>query len=80
MRVARSNRFKKEFTALPESIQRRAAKQFQLLVQNPQHPSLRTKKMTGHKDIREARVTKAYRFTFTIEKDQYVLRRSGGLE
>lgn len=77
MRIVRSDRFKKEYVALSESIQRRAAKQFQLLVQNPMHPSLRTRKIAGHGSIWEARVTRAYRFTFTIEKDHYVLRRIG---
>jgi mRNA-degrading endonuclease RelE of RelBE toxin-antitoxin system len=72
-----SARFSREFTALPPSIKERAKKQLTLFSQNPSHPSLQVKKMEGWKNIWEGRVTRAYRFTFTLEDDRYVLRRIG---
>ena len=77
MKLARTARFAHDFRSLPPDIQRRAAKQFQLLLDNPRHPSLRIKKMEGSQDIWEGRITKAYRFTFQVQGDTYLLRRIG---
>lgn len=77
MIIIRTNRFKKDFKRLPEQIQKRTIKQLELFLQNPRHPSLNVKKMQGHSDVWEARITKGYRFTFKIENDTYELRRIG---
>ena len=77
MRVSRDPRFIREFAALPPAIQKRAKKQLALFLQNPRHPSLQTKKMEGHGDIWEGRITRDYHFTFEIVGDLYKLRRIG---
>lgn len=82
MKLVRTDRFKLDFQKLPESIKRSADKAFRFFVQNPRHPSLRTKKMEGQhdsrgRDIWEARVTQGYRFTFAIDGDAYILYRIG---
>ena len=77
MKLARTARFARDFRSLPPDIQRRAAKQLQLLLDNPRHPSLRIKKMEGSQDIWEGRITKGYRFTFQVRNDTYILRRIG---
>jgi hypothetical protein len=77
MIIIKTERFKKEFAALPLMIQERAGKQLALFLQNPKHPSLRTKKMEGRVDIWEGRITKTYRFTFEIIGNTYKLRRIG---
>ncbi len=77
MRLDRTERFKRDFRALPERIQRRAEKQLALFLQNPSHPSLRIKKMQGSHNIWEGRITKSYRFTFQIRQDACLLRRIG---
>ena len=77
MKLARTARFARDFRSLPPDIQRRAAKQLQLLIDNPRHPSLRIKKMEGSQDIWEGRITKGYRFTFQVHQDTYLLRRIG---
>ena len=77
MKLARTARFARDFRSLPLQVQRRAAKQLQLLINNPRHPSLRIKKMEGSQDIWEGRITKAYRFTFQVHEDTYLLRRIG---
>ena len=77
MKLARTARFARDFRSLPPDIQRRAAKQLQLLLDNPRHPSLRIKKMEGAQDIWEGRISKGYRFTFQVLHDTYILRRIG---
>ena len=69
--------FDEDYNALPESIKDRADKQFVLLLENPHHPSLQIKKIKGHPNIWEGRVTKSYRFTFQISGEIYLLRRIG---
>jgi hypothetical protein len=44
---------------------------------NINHPSLRVKKMKGHKNRWEASIDMFYRFTFEIHSDYYLLRRIG---
>lgn len=82
MNLIRTDRFKNDFKRLPKHLQRRTEKALRLFAENVRHPSLRAKKMEGQLDtegreIWEARVTKAYRFTFQIRKDAYILRRVG---
>ena len=77
MTIVKSNRFTKEFESLPQDIKQRARKQLALFFQNPKHPSLQAKKMKGHPNTWQGRVTKSYRFTFTIESDRIILRRIG---
>ena len=77
MTLARTARFARDFRSLSLQIQRRAAKQLQLLLDNPRHPSLHIKKMEGAQDIWEGRITKGYRFTFQVRHDTYILRRIG---
>jgi mRNA-degrading endonuclease RelE of RelBE toxin-antitoxin system len=64
MKIQTTKPFDKDYDALPESIKDRADKQFILLMENPNHPSLRLKKIKGHPSIWEGRITKNYRFTF----------------
>jgi len=69
--------FKRDFRSLPSDVQKRARKAIGLLIDNPSHPSLRTKKIQGVKDIWEARVTLSYRLTYQRAGDAIVLRRVG---
>jgi len=77
MKIQTTKPFDEDYNALPEAIKERADKQFVLLIQNPHHPSLRLKKIKGHPNIWEGRVTKSYRFTFQISGEIYLLRRIG---
>jgi mRNA-degrading endonuclease RelE of RelBE toxin-antitoxin system len=77
MKIQTTKPFDEDYNGLPESIKDRADKQFILLLENPHHPSLRLKKIKGHPNIWEGRVTKRYRFTFQISGDIYLLRRIG---
>ena len=77
MKVAFTKPFKRDYKGLPEDIQELIDKQIIHLLDNPKHPSLRLKKMEGHKSIYEARITRGYRMTFQIVNDIYLLRRVG---
>lgn len=69
--------FEKDYAKLPEEIKTRFKKQLTLLLSNPTHPSLRLKKMKGHKNRWEVSIAMAYRFTFELAEDSYILRRIG---
>jgi len=77
MKIQTTKPFDKDYDALPEPVKDRADKQFILLLENPNHPSLRLKKIKGPPDIWEGRITKSYRFTFQISGEMYMLRRIG---
>jgi mRNA-degrading endonuclease RelE of RelBE toxin-antitoxin system len=77
MKIQTTKTFDKDYDALPEHVKDRTDKQFILLLENPNHPSLRLKKIRGHPDIWEGRITKSYRFTFQISREMYMLRRIG---
>lgn len=73
MKLVFSPRFLKQYQAAPPEVQRAFDKQAKLLVQNLRHPSLRAKKYDEARDIWQARVTRDWRFYFTIEGDTYQL-------
>jgi mRNA-degrading endonuclease RelE of RelBE toxin-antitoxin system len=77
MKIYRIERFKKDYQKLPLEIRKAAKKQLAFLFSNPDHPSLKIKKMQDPRNIWEARVTESYRFTFQIEEDKYILRKIG---
>jgi mRNA interferase RelE/StbE len=77
MKIQTSRPFDQDYSRLPGNIKDRADKQLTLLMENPQHPSLRLKKVRGTDDIWEARITRGYRMTLTIVGDTYILRRIG---
>jgi mRNA interferase RelE/StbE len=77
MEIKPSPKFAQDYKNLPPLIRKRADEKLNLLLKNPQHPSLAVKKMKGFPNIWEARVTKNYRFTFQIQGDFYILRKIG---
>jgi len=72
-----SKPFVRDYRKLPKQIQTAVDKQIELLLSNPRHPSLNTKKMNDRRDMWEGRITKSYRFTYRIEGDTYLFRRVG---
>jgi len=77
MRLLFTKNFIRNYRKLPQEIQKAVDKQLELLLTDAQHPSLAIKKMNDPRNIWEARVTLAYRFTFQIEGDIYILRKVG---
>lgn len=52
-------------------------KKLELMIENPRHPSLRTKKIKGQTDIFEASITIKIRLTWQYTEDGILLRNIG---
>jgi len=61
MKSHTTSRFRKAFQKLPGPIQHRAREAFTLFEQNPQHPSLRFKKIHPSKPIYSVRISLSHR-------------------
>ncbi|MEK7170540.1 MAG: hypothetical protein AAB767_04600 [Patescibacteria group bacterium] len=77
MEIRYAASFSRDYWELPQEMRTLLAKKFALLLKNMRHPSLCVKKMEGHREIWEARITKGYRFTFQKEEYGYLFRRVG---
>lgn len=77
MKLSFTKTFIRNYRKLPSKMQQQTDKQLELLLSDPKHPSLNTKKMNDPRDVWEGRITYSYRFTFQIHEDQYILRNIG---
>lgn len=77
MKISFSNSFGKDYKKLPVRIQKLLDEQLIMLLENSRYPSLRVKKIQGHRSIWEGRITQSYRFTFEKINDAYIIRRAG---
>lgn len=77
MKILRTGVFKEDYKRLPENVQAKFDQKIRRFMHDIRHPSLRVKKMKGHKDRWEASIDMFYRFTFEIHQDYYLLRRIG---
>ncbi len=77
MRLLFTKNFFQDYRKLPDDMQKAVDKQLEFLLTNAKHPSLSLKKMHDPRNIWEGRVTAAYRFTFQIQGDIYILRKVG---
>jgi mRNA interferase RelE/StbE len=73
MRLFYTDRFLKSYEQAPAAIQGAFDRRVALLLANLRHPSLRAKKYDEARGIWQARVTRDWRFYFTIEGDTYYL-------
>lgn len=71
MKVVLSDRAVVSLKDAPRHVQRAFDKQLRFLADNLLHPSLHAKKYDEPKDLWQARVTKDWRFYFTIMDDTY---------
>lgn len=71
MRINISHRARRQYEALSPRIQQQVDKQFAHLLTDLRHPSLRAKKYDERQGIWQGRVTRDWRFYFTIEGDTY---------
>ena len=72
-----SQKFKKQYNALPKEIQNAFDKKLELFLENRAHPSLRVNRIQGTKGRWEGSVTMNYRFTFEILEDTLLFRTIG---
>jgi len=75
-----SPRFEQAYAGLPRRISNLFDKKLPLFLNNPYHPSFRSRKMEGVKnpDIWEARLTIHYRWTFHVAEDGTLIFRNIG--
>lgn len=73
MRPHFSEGFVRSYANAPAHMQRAFDRKLIFLLQNLHHPSLRAKKYDETQDIWQARVSRDWRFYFTIEGDTYHL-------
>ncbi len=69
-----SNRFKKQYKALPAEIRQAFNEKLEMFLLNPSHPSLRVKKIQGVQNRWEGSITMKYRFTFHFEEGIVIFR------
>ena len=71
----------RDYQRLPQRIQKQTDRKLRFLLQNPFHPSLRTRKVEGEvlgfRDVYEGSVTMNYRYLFRIVGNTYELLRIG---
>ncbi|MGG1519140.1 cytotoxin [Paenibacillus oryzisoli] len=73
-----TDNFKEKLVELDSQSRKAIQKALRIMLDNPRHPSLRTKKMEGHDHIFEASANMDIRMTFHYEKpDTIVLRNCG---
>jgi mRNA interferase RelE/StbE len=69
MKLRYSPHFVRSYDAVSTQVQKAFDKQVILLLKDIRHPSLRAKKYDEARGIWQARVTREWRFYFTIEGD-----------
>ena len=72
-----SQRFKKQYNALPKEIQNAFDRKLALILKDRSHPSLRVKRIQGTKGRWEGSVTMNYRFTFEFIENFVFFRAIG---
>ena len=77
MRVYYSDKFADRVKKLSDEIKKTLKKKLDIMLDNPQHPSLRTKKIQGQKDIFESSITMGVRITWQYIDDGIYLRNIG---
>jgi mRNA-degrading endonuclease RelE of RelBE toxin-antitoxin system len=72
-----SSRFRKDYRSLSKDIQEAFEVKLPLFLNNPNHPSLRVKRLIGTVDRWEGSVTMNYRFTFQFAAGKVLFRQIG---
>jgi mRNA-degrading endonuclease RelE of RelBE toxin-antitoxin system len=77
MNIYYTELFREKVKALPAETRKALKTKLELMVENPRHPSLRTKKIHGQEGIFEASVTMAIHITWQYTNDGVLLRNIG---
>lgn len=65
-------RFRKHYENLPKNIREQAREAYKLFQQNPNHPSLRFKRVQSSKAIYSARISRDYRALGLLDNETIV--------
>lgn len=71
MRINVSHRARRQYEALSSTLRHQVDKQLAHLLTDLRHPSLHAKKYDEKEGLWQGRVTRDWRFYFTIEADTY---------
>jgi mRNA-degrading endonuclease RelE of RelBE toxin-antitoxin system len=71
-KIERTKTFAKQYGKLPKKIRDKVDKQLDFLIENPQHPSLSSKKMVNS-EYWECRVDYHYRIVFRWQDDTLII-------
>lgn len=72
MKSFTTERFRRALATLPASVRQQARDAYRLFRQNPQHPSLRFKRVHDTLPIYSARINLDYRVVGTLDGDEIV--------
>lgn len=72
-----SQKFQKQLSKIPRTVGLQWKKQFLFFQEDFRHPSLRTKKMTGHRNIWELSINMDFRATFEVFENRIIFRKIG---
>jgi len=62
-----TRRFRQAFAELPREIRQQAKEAYRLFVRDPNHPSLRFKKLRANEPIYSARISRDYRAVGVVD-------------
>lgn len=68
-----TDRFKKAFNNLNKDEQNQFENKMKLFIENVLHPSLRTKKIKGYKDLYESSINMDIRIIWYFENDKLII-------
>ena len=68
-----TDRFQKSFRKLTENEKQQLRRKLELLIENPLHPSLRTKRVQGTLNLFECSVNMSIRIIWFYEGDQMII-------
>lgn len=77
MKIRTLRSFERDLARQTPGIQEATREALRQLLVDPRHPALRFKKIQGHDNARELRVSCGYRVTLEIDAETYSLRRVG---
>jgi mRNA interferase RelE/StbE len=78
MRVIYSENFRRSVEKMPIEVKKQLKKKLSIMIENPRHASLRTKKLRGRKDgIFEGSINMDIRFTWEYFEEGIILRNIG---
>jgi mRNA-degrading endonuclease YafQ of YafQ-DinJ toxin-antitoxin module len=68
-----SERFKKHYMNLHTTMQKQVSEKVKILAENPIHPSLRTKRIKGTKDLYECSVNMSIRLIWYYQNQNIII-------
>jgi mRNA interferase RelE/StbE len=77
MKIHYSDKFREKVEKLPQDIKKLLRNKLEIMIDNPRHPSLRSKEIQGQANIFEASVTMGIRITWQYTDDGILLRNIG---